>query len=189
MKKKTERDNGQKINFVIGLNVALLMLMGWILYMQFSQDQRLAYVNSTYIMTNYEGFKEASQAYKLKSNVWQTNIDTLRLELEKSMQQYETEKSAMTSKEQALTEELLTTKRNQLVQYQQGIQQKAQQEDQAMTKAVIDEINAYLKDYGESNGYTFIFGASDMGNLVYAEEALDLTETVLEALNKNYRGE
>jgi outer membrane protein len=51
---------------------------------------------------------------------------------------------------------------------------------------VLDEINAYLKTYGEARGYTIIFAATEYGNIAYGQQALDVTEEVLAGLNQHY---
>ncbi|MBQ8271056.1 MAG: OmpH family outer membrane protein [Bacteroidaceae bacterium] len=49
-----------------------------------------------------------------------------------------------------------------------------------------DSINAYLKDYNKEQGYDLII--SRVGdNLLYANEALDITEDVIEGLNERYK--
>ena len=48
---------------------------------------------------------------------------------------------------------------------------------------MLEEVNAYLKQYGKAKGYTFLLGATDSGNLVYAAEGTDVSEDVLVGLN------
>jgi len=57
-----------------------------------------------------------------------------------------------------------------------------------MTQTVINDINDFVKDYGKNHGYPIIFGAGGNGNIMYAEEASDLTGEVLEGLNAQYEG-
>lgn len=57
-----------------------------------------------------------------------------------------------------------------------------------MTGDVVTHVNAYLKKYGESKGYKIILAATEYGNLAYAEEGLDITDQVLEGLNKEFAG-
>lgn len=178
-----------KINIILGVSIVAVILAGLSFYFQQNSQLKVAYVNSQYLITNYEGFREATKAYQQKTVQWQANIDTLAKELNTRIKQYESEKSRLSASEKKLNEELINTKKQQLTQYQQGIRQKAQQEDQQMTGALVEEINAFLKDYGQKKGYKFIFGATDIGNIVYASEAYDLTEEVLMAMNKQYRGE
>jgi outer membrane protein len=93
----------------------------------------------------------------------------------------------MSKKEIELKEELLRNKQQQLSQYQEAMKRKAAEEDQLMTQTVMNDINAYLEDYGKEAGFTYILGAAG-GNIVYAEDAQNITEQVLNGLNTEYKG-
>ena len=56
-------------------------------------------------------------------------------------------------------------------------------EDDDAMKSLIEEINNFLKEYGEVHKYQLILAANGE-NLAYADKALDITEEVIEALNK-----
>ncbi|MBD2767443.1 hypothetical protein IC235_06010 [Hymenobacter sp. BT664] len=47
-------------------------------------------------------------------------------------------------------------------------------------------MNASLKQYGKAKGYTFILGATDAGNILYAAEGTELSDGVLNGLNEQY---
>lgn len=102
---------------------------------------------------------------------------------------YEKGQATMTIKERQLSQELIKSKQQQLNQYQQAINAQAQQEDQKMTSDIIAQVNAYLKKYGEQKGYTIIFAATDYGNIAYANDKLNVTDDVLEGLNKEFKGQ
>lgn len=51
---------------------------------------------------------------------------------------------------------------------------------------MLAEINAYIKQYGKAQGYTFILGATESGNIVYAADGTDITSEVLKGLNDQY---
>lgn len=78
------------------------------------------------------------------------------------------------------------TKEQQLLRYREAIQQQAQRENQRLTQAVLAEINAYIKQYGKEKHYTFILGATESGNIVYAADGTDITDDVLKGLNAQY---
>jgi outer membrane protein len=50
------------------------------------------------------------------------------------------------------------------------------------------QLNQYIREYGEQNGYSFIHGAMGNGNLMYAAESKDLTKDILAFCNKRYAG-
>lgn len=156
------------------------------LYLHWVSPGKIAYVHSAKLVSQYRGMAEARKAYEQKAVQWQANIDTLAMEWEKEMTAFRQEEGSMTRKERELTQELLEQKQQQLVDYQQAIQQQAEQEDLEMTRKVLGEINRYLTEYGKERGYRVILAATDMGNIAYATEAMDITAEVLEGLNETY---
>ncbi len=78
------------------------------------------------------------------------------------------------------------SKEQQLTSYRDAVRQQAQQENERLTKAVLEEINGYLKQYGKEKGYTFILAATNNGNIVYAAPGTDISEEVLHGLNRQY---
>lgn len=155
-------------------------------YFQSTDGRKIAYVKSADILNGFVVMEQAREEYKGKTSEWKAQIDTLTKELQFGIQEHEKGLAGMTKKEKQLSEELLRTKQQQLGQFQKSIQQRAQQEDQKLTQGVVKQINAFLDEYGKVHGYTIIFGATEVGNIVYAEDAIDITEPVLEALNEKY---
>jgi outer membrane protein len=171
-----------------GLFAVIIIAIGFLLYKEYNRE-RIVYIDSAQLVNGYLGMKEARTSYQQKTVAWKSNIDTLMQEVQRSIQKHEKEMSGMTKKERELSEELIKTKQKQLRDYQRAIQEKAQQEDTEMTTLVLEEVNTFLKEYGERNNYRMIMAATEYGNLAYADEDLDITKEVLEQLNKRYRGE
>lgn len=177
--------NPNKINLAVGvINLLVLIFISYVVFFQ----QKVVYVDSAKLLNDYKGMQDARAAYQQKAVTWKANIDTLTNEVKQQIFQYEKESPKMTAKERQLSQELIRTKQNQLAQYQNALNTQAQQEDQKMTGEVVSQINAYLKKYGEAKGYRIILAATEYGNLAYADETLDITEEVLEGLNKEYTG-
>lgn len=170
-----------KINTAIGI----LCLLGLIYLFTIKSSSTIAYVDTAKLIDGYEGTKAARKQFEDKSKVWQANVDTLVKQWENEIKAYEKERAGMTDKEKQLKEELLGNQQQQLRQYQEAMQNKAKEEDQNMTQTVMNNINDYLKEYGKKEGYTYILGTSG-GNIVYAKEAQNITEEVLNGLNVEY---
>lgn len=173
------------------LSVTLLTFAGLValaVYV-FSIPQKLVYVDSAKLVNEYAGMQDARVAYQKKAVTWKANIDTLNSEVQRQIVSYEKERSKLTAKERQLSEELIRTKQKQLMDYQQAMNTQAKQEDEKMTGEVVLQINAYLKKYGEENGYKIVMAATEYGNIAYADEGLDITQEVLKGLNSEYSGE
>lgn len=135
------------------------------------RPQSIGYVNPNKLLQGYHGATTQHELFKAKAQGWQQRVDSLSTELQ------------TLSQAPAATR---ATKEQQLLRYREAIRQQAQQENQRLTKAVLDEINTYLKQYGKDKGYTFILGATESGNIVYAAEGTNITEDVLQGLNAQY---
>ncbi|WP_421762853.1 OmpH family outer membrane protein [Ekhidna sp.] len=173
--------------FSIGLFTAIIIALGISIFKLFF-EQKVVYVETNKLLENYEGMKTARAEFQQKATQWQANIDTLKAELDREIKSYEAAKGRMSMKERELNEKLISTKRQQFIDYQNGIQQKSQQEDFQMTEKVLTEINAFIESYGKQNGYDLILGANNSGNIVYANDYLDITSELQKALNANYQG-
>lgn len=168
------------------VNTALILTLG-IFY--FTGKSKVVYVDSAKLLNNYKGMQDARAAYQKKAGAWKANIDTLASEVQQQIFKYEKESGGMSVKERQLSQELIRTRQKQFADYQQATSTQAQQEDAKMTSEVVTQVNAYLKKYGQSHGYTIILAATEYGNLAYADEKLDITEEVLAGLNKEYGGQ
>lgn len=154
--------------------------------MQISKLPKTAYVDSSNLINQYKGMAIARAVYKKKAASWQANIDTLSAEVQRAILEYEKIGLKGSPREKKLTEELIKSKQQQLAEYQQAVAGKARQEDEEMTRQVIEEINQFIKKFGKQNGYSIIMAATDYGNIAYAAPEMDITEQVLEELNRQY---
>jgi len=173
---------------IIAVNIILVIAVGYLFFYSNRVGKEVVYVNNRKLLSQYKGMLAAQKTIEEKSKEWQANIDTLTNDVQNQMKKYEKERANLSAKELKLTEELLRNKQQQLVQYQQAIRQKAQEEDMKLKEKIVAEVNAYIKDYGDKNSYDYILGATDMGNLLYGKEVLDVTDDVLKGMNAAYKG-
>jgi outer membrane protein len=178
MNTKTGFEMGFKLLTVIGIAVLITL--------QLRSNDSIVYVDAIKLMNGYTGMKEARKEYEAKAIIWKANVDSLKIELESKIKDYQAKQATLTDKEKQLTEELLQTKQQQFMNYQQVISEKIQKEDQELTTKVLARVNDYIKKYGEDKGYDIIMAATQYGNIVYSDKGKDITDRVLEGLNNEY---
>lgn len=149
-------------------------------------DTKFAYVDGVKLVTGYRGMELAKKELEVKSGLWKANLDTLQRELETSVTEYAAAKSKLTPRERTLTEELIKSKQDQFLNYQEVVSGNLQKADQELSAKVLAQVNDYIKRYGESKGLTIIFAATQQGNIAYANKELDLTEVLLKGLNEEF---
>jgi outer membrane protein len=171
----------------INLSVAMVALATAIFSLfKSQQNAALVYVDVNKLLEGYKKTAVVRAEFQEKTAVLRANVDSLLVDWQKELKAYEKERSKMSKKELALQQELLGNKQQQVNNYQQAIQKQLHSEDQKTTQTVVNDINAYVKEYGKKHRYKIIFGASGGGNIMYAGEGTNLTAEVLEGLNATY---
>jgi outer membrane protein len=148
-------------------------------------NNRIVYVDSNKLLDGYKGMISARQEYDKKRGVWQANIDTLTRDVQDAIQTYSKTLATGSEKEKQLSHELIQTKQKQLIDYQNAIKQNAAQEQERLNKEVLATVNAFLARYGRKNGYKMILIAAN-GNIAYADPTMEITDKIVEELNKEY---
>jgi outer membrane protein len=182
-------ENQKKITALWVACLISIGMSGYLMFTKFHHDvPKVVYIDNNVLLEKYQGMIEAKNEFEKTSAQWQANVDTLSKELEGEIKGYEKERGQMTAKERSLKEELINHKQNQFYQYREAMKKKYKDEEEKMTAAVLQKVNGYITDYGKRNNYTIILGANNSGNVVYAQEALDITVPVLDYINKMYAG-
>jgi len=169
------------------LSIVAIIVASLSIYLS-QKSSELVYVDVNKLLEGYKRTKIVRGEFEVKAKTLKSNVDSLVTGWQKELKDYEKNRSKYSKKELELKQELLGNKQQQINNYQQAIQNQVQEEDKKATQTVINDINDYVKAYGKKKGYKIIFGASGSGNIMYAGETSDLTEIVLEGLNKEFEG-
>lgn len=174
-------------NPVLAIVLSFIALLGVIVtFFYLKSSSELVYVDVNKLIDGYSRTKIAKADFEKKATTLKANVDSLLTDWQKELQNYEKERASLSAKELELKQQLLGNKQQQINGYQEAIQKQIQEEDKKTTQTVINDINDYIKEYGKKHGYKIIFGASGGGNIMYADEATDLTADVLKGLNAEY---
>ena len=151
------------------------------------EQQKIGYVNNTEVMDAYQAKVDLEEKYEARDAQFTRRTDSISKAFQLEVQDAQIKSQRMTqSKAQALFDEL--GQKQQLLQQQiQFEQQQLQQAFNVELDSVATMMKDYIKDYGSTNGYTYILGTSELYNSVmYAKDANDLTKQIIEGLNDSY---
>lgn len=70
---------------------------------------------------------------------------------------------------------------------QQQATQALQVENQAKSEVITKTVDSIVSVYAKSNGYNLVLGTTGKGNVMYADDQINVTEIILEVLNKEYQ--
>lgn len=148
------------------------------------RQPKIGYINSSLLLSEYKGTRDAKKFYDRKLAEWQSEMDTLVSRYERDLNSFRLSSESMEKKEKELKMVELRNKEQDLINRKKELQAKAAEEDRAMMEGVIKQVNDQLREYGTRYGYDYIFGATAEGNLLYARQGDDITIDVLEVINR-----
>jgi len=148
----------------------------------------VAFVNNDSILSNYDLVKKMRADLEAKGR---------RLEGEVAAKQQAFEKDAAYFQEQvkkkAISDQSAQEIYGQLQQNQQSIYQlrdryaaELQQSEMDMNVALIDSVMNFLKRYNDKYKFDYILGFTKGGNILFANDTLDVTQDVIKELNSAY---
>lgn len=148
-------------------------------------EDKIAYVNSERIRTEYKGAKdiegqlEASVAdWRSKAREMEKEIDALAAELQN--QRLLLSDEAARAKEQAIRDKQAAFEG--YLNDVWGVSGLAARREAELWQPVFDQATTIIEEIGVEGGYVMILDAAQMG-IVYAAPSTDLTQQVLDRLN------
>lgn len=167
---------------LLSLTIGALVLSIWAKL----SAPKIAYVNSYQLVEKYEGMKEAREVYMGKIKMWQNKSDSLRSRLEYELQMLDSLK--LLPKEKSDLMRQIEHDKLKYHELEQKVAQLTQSEGQTLTEGLLNQINRFVEKYGKEQGYDMIFGTGETGTIIYGKEAINITDQILEGLNKEYKG-
>ena len=179
MQTENEED---KLKKTLILTVVVLLSLSMIGFAQ----EKFAYVNSEKVLAQYEEAKDVKNKLEEIRNQYEA-------EYQKMVQEYQSLADEIESQSLLLSEE---KKQEKLRQAQQkamdidkykydklGPEGELYRKNLELTKPVYDKINKVIEAIGKDDEIDFIFDASQ-GGLLWAQQKYDITDRIIEELNK-----
>lgn len=149
--------------------------------------QKIAFVDNGRVINEIQEKKDLEAKYKIKEDAFNAKADNLDEEIQLEVKEYQLNVKKMTPANQEKNYQALVQKKQEQDRKLQFEKQQITQEFRKDVDSVISRVKTYVKGYGKDNGYTYILGTSEVASTVlYGAEENDLTQTVIEALDKEY---
>lgn len=149
-------------------------------------DLRIAYINADSVLTHYEFYKVNRDKLEAKSKKLDADLNNRAQGLQREITSYQNTAASLTRGQAMALEEDLAKKQQNLRVYQERLAQELAIEENKFNKELYDKITAYLKDYGTKNGIHAVLKFDLTSDLLYAGEAIDITNDVIIGLNEAY---
>ena len=149
--------------------------------------QKLAYINSQKILATYKEAQDAQEQLDKINKAWEEEGREMQKQFQDLGEQLESQSLLLSEERQKEKQQELQSLYMKIQQYQQekwGQSGEFYKKQDELMQPIIDKINTAIKKIGEEERFDFIFDTV-AGNILYASPGqTDLTDLVLQELEK-----
>ena len=171
------------------MNKIFRLLVITVLFSSCQEQQKIGFIDNGDVINDYQMKIDIEESFKVKKEAFEKRMDSIDRNFQVEVKAFQLAQSKMSQKKAQEKYNELGQKNQQLTQQFQLEQQVMQQAFAKEMDSIISKVDDFVSEYGKANGYTFILGKNEAGSVMYGQEANDLTKTITEALNAEYKPE
>ena len=156
-----------------------------------SPAQGYAYINIDTVIFRFDMFKDKREDLLSKQKNAEAELNSKGSQYEKGARDYQEKvsKGLVTRATAAEMEQALLQQQQELVGLRDKLQSNLMEEEQVMNRQILEYITKFLEENKSEYNYQYIFGKSFGSVILYSDSALDITQKVLDAINRKYKAE
>ena len=175
----------KKFKILLITSLALLFGLGIFNIFWTRHSKMTAYINTEQVYNSFDLKKKKESQLKATEQIRQGMLDSMKLQLD---MMYSHMQAKQETKDTLLIN-VFTNLRDTYFKRQEEFKQANEALAQQYTNEIWSQLNQYMKDYGHTKGYQYIFGANGDGALLFADDAVNITEDVKGYVNDRYKGQ
>ncbi len=193
-------------NISLIVNTVLVIAVGVLYYLHFSSSKpedsgkainisvpvkdikptSVAYVNSDSLLNKYEYYKKIKADFEAKQARLESELTSKEQALRNEASSYQQKAQTMTESELKDLQERFAKKEQELLQYKDKKVKELTEEQQKQNELLYNKVTGFLKEHSQ-NKFKYVLGYSKDGNILYADDSLNITNQVIEGLNSEYK--
>ncbi len=149
--------------------------------------QKMAYVHSQKVLSEFQEYKDVQNKLAGIQSTYQSEYDNLVQEYTRQLQEIESQSLLLSPEKKAEKERMMQTKGMEIEKYKYeklGPQGEYYRKQAELGQPIIDKVNDVIKNIGEAEDYDYIFDGAN-GSIVFSKPENDITQQVIDELNKN----
>jgi outer membrane protein len=149
-------------------------------------DLKIAYVVTDSVISKFDLFKQKSEEISQKGKKFEGELSSRAKGFEQEVANFQQTAQTMTPNQARAKEEELMKKERNLVTFRDNLMQELSKDESDLYSDVYEKVQEYLLEYAEENKIDMIFSNTRGGAVWYGKASLDITQTVIEGLNKKF---
>jgi outer membrane protein len=154
-----------------------------------SSNSNIYYVQIDSVLSQYDMAKDLSSELEAKYNASMATLKAKQEAYQKDVEdyQYKAQRGLITRAEAEATEKQLYGKQQEFASLQQNLSSEFSEKQATTNRKVIDAIMQYLKKNSAQYKYKYVLGTTFGGNVLYANDSLDITAGIVKGINAEYK--
>lgn len=149
-----------------------------------SKSTNIYYVNADTLFDKYNLYKSTKDRLEKKEDSVKKFLDARSQSLQMEASRYQQMAQGMTDQQRQDKEAELMKKQQELVGLKDELLDRLQKEQETLNDSINNHMQAYVKDFVNGKNITYILGYHRSGEVLYANDSLNITKEFLEGLNK-----
>lgn len=169
---------------MIRFSFSLVLLFAFSIF--WAKETKVAYLDMEGILSEYEAAKEAKRALDKEVEKYRLVGDSLRRELEKAKEEFESKRLMLTREGRALEEEKiknLERRYNDFLTEVWSERGKVALKNQELLAPIVKKVSEAIEKIAKENDISLVLDASQ-SKILYAQSGLDITDDVLAELHR-----
>jgi outer membrane protein len=163
-----------KLILILGSLVLIIGLLLFFFIGESSNQSDIVYMDNFRVFENFQLKKDYDKLLEKELIQESQSVDSMGMSLTKLIEQGK------------LSEEEVNNRKASYFEIQKNLEGKFETLSKDYTAKVYERLNEYIKTFGKENKYKLILGANGQGNVMYSDEQIDITDDLIEFINKKY---
>jgi len=149
-------------------------------------DMKVAFIYTDSVINKYEFFKKKSVEITDKGKRFDSDLQSRARGFEQEVALFQQTGGGMTPNQARAKQDELVQKEQNLMTYRNNLMQELSADEAKLMNDVYEQVQTFIKDYSKENGYDIILSYTRGGAMWYANDAIDVTASVVDGLNKKF---
>ena len=148
--------------------------------------QKIAYVDSDYILSNIPEYADAQEELNTLSTKWENEVKAIYNKVSEMYKKYQTEMVLLSEDQKHAREQEIINKEQEAKNLQMqyfGAEGQLYQKQTELVQPIQEKIYTALTEIAQTKGYSFIFDLASGTSILYASDKVDVSDDVLDQLS------
>ncbi len=151
----------------------------------------IVYVNIDSLLNGYDYYNDLKTELMKEQKRLEANLNSKGKSLERKAMEFQqkVEKRLVTNNQAQEMQNQLMREQQNLMQLKDQLSMQLQVKEQDMNKSIFEKVNEQLKEYNKKGNHKLILSNTYGGNILLADDNMNITKIIMAQLNESYQAE